>query len=86
MITRELQPLFWDTDLNRFDPQAHPDYAIFRVLEYGDENAVVWMQQTFRDALIRRVIRSERRLSLKSANFWSLRYGIPHAEVAALTH
>ena len=42
MVPKELHSLFWDTDLRVFDPAAHPDYTIFRVLEYGDERAVAW--------------------------------------------
>jgi hypothetical protein len=84
MIPSHLRTLFWDTDLDVFEPEAYPDYTIFRVLEYGDEEAVQWMRRTFSDAEIRRVLSTERRLSPKSANFWALVYGIPAGEIAAL--
>ncbi|HYW47961.1 MAG TPA: hypothetical protein VE959_34160 [Bryobacteraceae bacterium] len=84
MIPGYLQTLFWDTNLNTFNPAAHPDYTILRVLEFGGEDAVAWMRATFPEAEIRRVLRSERRLSPKSANFWALIYRIPPHEVAAL--
>lgn len=84
MIPSELQTLFWDTNLDSFSPEAHPDYTIFRVLEYGGEPAVVWLRKTFTESEIRRVLHTERRLSRKSANFWALVYGIPSCEVAAL--
>jgi hypothetical protein len=84
MIPSNLQTLFWDTNLDTFDPEAYPDYTIFRVLEYGDEAAVAWLRQTFPEAEIRRVLCAERRLSRKSANFWALVYGVPSNEVAAL--
>ena len=84
MIPSNLQTLFWDTNLDTFDPTAYPDYTIFRVLEYGDEPAVAWLRQTFPEAEIRRVLCTERRLSRKSANFWALVYGVPPNEVAAL--
>lgn len=86
MIPSNLQTLFWDTDLETFAPEAHPDYTIFRVLEYGDEISVSWLRQTFSEAEIRRVLASERRLSEKSANFWALIYRVPSTEVAALNH
>ena len=47
MISNRLRPLFWDTDWDAFDPQAFPDYTIFRVLEYGDEEAAVGLRKTF---------------------------------------
>jgi hypothetical protein len=84
MIPGNLQPLFWDTNLDTFTPEDHPDYTIFRVLELGDERAVRWLRNTFPESEIRRVLSSERRLSEKSANFWALVYGIPFGEVAAL--
>ena len=84
MVPKELHPLFWDVNLSEFDPAAYPDYTIFRVLEYGDAEAVKWLQQRFSEDEIRRVLRTERRLTPKSANFWRLVYNIPADEIAAL--
>jgi alpha-mannosidase len=84
MIPSNLQTLFWDTNLDNFKPQDYPDYTILRVLEYGDEPAVAWLRQTFPESEIRRVLRTERRLSRKSANFWALIFQVPSREVAAL--
>jgi hypothetical protein len=84
MIPSGLRTLFWDTNLDTFTPEAHPDYTILRVLELGDDAAVDWLRDTFPESEIRRVLQTERRLSEKSANFWALVYGIPSREVAAL--
>lgn len=84
MIPNQLQVLFWDANRDSFDPAAYPDYTIFRVLEYGDEQAVAWMRGMFSEAEIRRVLCTERRLTRKSAHFWALVYGIPAGQVAAL--
>jgi hypothetical protein len=84
MIAKALQPLFWDTNLETLEPRTYPEYSVFRVLEYGDEHAVTWLRHTFTAAEIDRIIRHERRLSPKSANFWALIYQIPQTEVAAL--
>jgi hypothetical protein len=84
MIPSRLQALFWDTDLDTFAPEAHPDYTILRVLELGDDAAVNWLRETFPESEVRRVLQTEGRLSEKSANFWALIYGIPSGEVAAL--
>ena len=87
MIPQGLITLFWDINLDDFDPLAHSEYTIFRVLEFGDTDAVTWARETFGDDEIRRVLMQERRLSRKSATFWALAYGIPETEVAALaTH
>ena len=84
MIPQGLVPLFWDIRLDQFDARAYPDYTILRVLEYGDHDAVSWLKETFAAEEIQRVLRTERRLSRKSANFWALVYGVPPEEVAAL--
>ena len=84
MIPSHLQTLFWDANLDNFKPEAYPDYTIFRVLEYGDGPAVAWLRETFSESEIRRVLRTEGRLSRKSANFWALLYKVPFHEVAAL--
>jgi hypothetical protein len=86
MIPSHLHALFWDVDLDTFNPEAFPEYTIFRVLEYGDVEEVAWLRRTFPVAEIRRVLRAEVRLSKKSANFWALVYRVPFPfrEVAAL--
>ena len=84
MIPSHLQTLFWDVNLDTFTPEAYPDYTIFRVLEFGDEPAVIWLRQTFSEIEIRRVLSTEHRLTEKSANFWALVYGVSPHEVAAL--
>ncbi len=84
MLPAQLRPLFWDIDAETFEPSAHPAYAVARVLELGDSDAIAWMRATFSGAEIERVIRAERRLSRRSATFWALVYRIPTNEVAAL--
>jgi len=84
MIPNYLHNLFWDTNLDNFNPTDFPEYTIARVLEYGDREAVAWLKNTFSEAQIVDVLRKERRLSRKSANFWALIYGISRDDVAAL--
>jgi uncharacterized protein DUF6922 len=84
MIPSQLHPLFWDTNVNNFEPLDFPDYTIARVLELGDQDAVAWLKDTFTEAEIVGVLRMERRLSRRSANFWALVYGVSRDQVAAL--
>jgi hypothetical protein len=84
MIPRALHSLFWDIQLAQFDPKTYPDYTILRVLELGNREAVTWLQHTFDQGEICRVLRSEKRLSRRSANFWALIYCVPAEEIAAL--
>jgi hypothetical protein len=84
VIPLNLRVLFWDINRDTFDPLAFPEYTIGRVLEYGDKEAVAWVQHAFTEAQIVEVIKNERRLSRRSANFWALAYGLHHDQVAAL--
>jgi hypothetical protein len=84
MLPDQLRPLFWDVNCDRFDPLVHPEYTIGRILELGDEAAVSWMRETFGRDQIVTVLRSDRRLSRRSANYWRLVYDVPAQEVAAL--
>ena len=84
MVPQHLRSLFWDTNLEEFDPSAYPVYTIERVLEHGNEEAVTWLRRTFTEEQILEVLRTDRRLSPRSANFWALLFGLPPEEVAAL--
>lgn len=83
MIPRSLRPLFWDVNFENFDPLSYPKYTISRILEHGDPEAVAWMTTTFSEDQIKEVIRTDRSLSRKSANFWALVYNIPLEHIRA---
>ena len=84
MIPEGMRSLFWDINIDGFKPQNYPEYTILRVLEFGDPAAVSWLLGAFSEKVIESVIRNDRRLSRKSANFWALAYKLPQEEVAAL--
>lgn len=84
MVPKYLAPLFWDANLEDFDPSAYPVYTIERVLERGNEEAVAWLRRAFTEEQILDVLRTDRRLSPRSATFWALLFGLPTHEVAAL--
>jgi hypothetical protein len=84
VIPLNFRPLFWDVKLEEFDPEAYPVYTIERVLEHGDQEAYQWLLRIFTREQIREVIRTDRHLSPRSANFWALVFEVPDCEVAAL--
>jgi hypothetical protein len=84
MVPKHLASLFWDTNLDTFDPAAHPRYTIERVLEHGEEEDVAWLLRLFTREQIQDVLRTDRRLSPRSASFWALVFNVPAPEVAAL--
>ncbi len=83
-IPTNLQQLFWDIKIETFDPIVYPQYTINRVLELGNEEAIRWLQEIFSELEIKEAIRSDQRLSPKSANFWAIKFNIPLSEIVAL--
>ena len=84
MIPAHMRSLFWDVNPDDFDPGAHPRYTIERVLEHGEEADMTWLLQQFTRDQIRDVLRTDQRLSPRSAHFWALVFELPAGEVAAL--
>jgi hypothetical protein len=74
MVPAELGRFFWDVDPAGLDPLRHKSYIIERILEFGDEKAVRWLFDTFSRDDIAAILDSSRSLSLKSRNFWRLRF------------
>ncbi|MEW6508832.1 MAG: hypothetical protein AB1432_13915 [Bacteroidota bacterium] len=83
-IPTNIQHLFWDVNLETFEPHEFPEYTINRVLEFGNEMAVAWIKELFPISEIQHVIKSDKRLSPKSAHFWALLFEVPLNEIAAL--
>ncbi len=85
-IPKHLQTLFWDVNIETFDPLEYPQYTISRILELGDKEAITWMKGIFPESQIEDILKADEKLSPKSANFWAIIFGIPLNEVAALKH
>ena len=76
---------FWDVDLATVDLLAHQSYVVERVLELGDRAETQWLREHYSEDAITTVLRSSRRLSARSANFWALVFNVPRHEVLALS-
>ena len=79
-----LYHLFWDINLENFNPLEYPEYTISRILEFGDRDEINWMRNIFSESQIKDVVRSDKKLSPKSANFWAIIFKIPSDEVFVL--
>lgn len=84
VIPHSLRTFFWDIDTESFEPRAHPEYTIERILELGTPEAIAWLEAQFSEEQIKAVICGDKRLSPKSATFWALVYQIPPQDVSAL--
>ncbi|MFQ5979279.1 MAG: hypothetical protein ACE5OZ_14220 [Candidatus Heimdallarchaeota archaeon] len=79
-----LKPLFWDTLIENIRLAFHQRYIIERILEYGDDQAIKWLKNTFTASEIALIIRTSRQISHKTANLWALVLEIPREEIACL--
>ncbi len=79
-----LKKYFWDINFDKLDVDAHPQYVLGRILEYGDEEAIKWMRGRFSRQEIIATLKQTRQLSIKSANFWTWFFKIDKAKIRCL--
>ena len=68
------QSLFWDVNPKTIDLKRHAKYVIERVLDFGNDDEVRWLSQTYSSRKIRNVMKKSRVLHAKSKALWSLVY------------
>ena len=83
MLPAFLKKYFWDVDFEALDSKRHRQDILVRILEYGDHEAAHWMQKNFRRKEIEEVL-TQRRLSPRSANYWTFIYHIDRSKVRCL--
>jgi hypothetical protein len=83
-LPESLNALFWDINIQKFNPFDYPVYTIARILEFGDEEAFGWLKSNFSEETIKNVIKSNRQLSPRSANFWAVIFNVPINKVFSL--
>ena len=68
------QSLFWDVDPAKIDVDKNARYVIERILDFGDEHELSWMNRYYSEEKIKDVVKKSRVLFDKSRYFWSLVY------------
>ncbi len=71
-IPDRFRPLFWDASPGNIHIKRNARYIIERVLEYGDSEAVAWLQRVYATRTIIEVLNASRALSDRSRNFWEI--------------
>lgn len=66
------QTLFWDVNVNKIDPSKHARYIIERIMDFGTDDEVRWMWQTYDRSLIRDVVKRSRVLHKQTRALWTL--------------
>jgi predicted ester cyclase len=85
MLPSFLNAYLWDTDPASIDIKTHARFIIERLLEEGDGDAVRWVFETYPKETIIEIILTTRRLSRRSAFFWTMMLDIPTHEVTCLS-
>lgn len=83
-LPSEFKQYFWDIDFAKLNPAKHPKYVLERLLDYGDEKALAWMDKNFPVQQIIETVKKSRALTHKSANFWTQIYNLSPKEVLCL--
>jgi len=79
MVPERFRSLFWDTSLGNIQIKRHARYIIERVLEFGNMDALEWLQRVYPTQTIIDVLTVSRSISEKSRNFWEIWFGVEHA-------
>lgn len=79
-----LKKYFWDVEFEKINFRNRKAYILKRILEYGDREAVVWMQKNFTKTEIKNALCNFRGYSLKTANFWTFLLNIKKEDVKCL--
>lgn len=74
----------WDTKVDEIDLNKNSKFVIERVLEYGDFDALNWLNKTFDVKQIEDVLRTSKKISTKTGNFFALYYNIPKSKLRCI--
>ncbi|OGK13516.1 hypothetical protein A3A93_00315 [Candidatus Roizmanbacteria bacterium RIFCSPLOWO2_01_FULL_38_12] len=75
---------FWDVQPEKINIQTNKKYIIERLLEYGNEEALRWINSIYTPQDINKVIRTSKLLSRKSGVFYSLYFDINPQDILCL--
>jgi len=84
MPPKGFNKFFWDINPQKIDFQKNSSYVAERLLELGDFEEIAWLLKTYGKEFLKRTVEKSCNLSLKSANFYSLYFGIDPKEVLCL--
>lgn len=79
-----LKQYFWDIDFEKLDVDNYPIYVITRILNYGNEEAILWMNKQFSKEQQIKALCTMRDISPRSANFWAIVLGVPKRKIKCL--
>ena len=83
-IPASIAPYLWDTPIDDLSYDKHYAFIIERVLEYGDMEALIWLNETFDIGKIKEVLCTSKRISARTGNFYARIYQVDHTDLTCL--
>ena len=80
-----LRSLFWEVDFSEVQLKSHMRYVVERILEYGNDQSVIWLRKTVTPKEIAEVVKSSRAISPNTAALWALILDISNEDIACLS-
>jgi len=71
-LPEEFRKYFWDVDYDDLSLEKYPKFIAERIMNYGDLDAVKWLQSVLEREFIRSVVLKSRNLNPKTRNYWEL--------------
>jgi len=75
-LPEEFRKYFWDVDYDDLSLEKYPKFIAERIMNYGDLDAVKWLQSVLEMEFIRSVVLKSRNLNPKTRNYWELMLSI----------
>lgn len=66
------QTLFWDVDPKKINLKTNAQYVIERILDFGNDQEVRWMCNSYDKRLLKKVVVKSRCLRPETKNLWML--------------
>ena len=79
-----LKQYFWDVDFNSLDIETSKTFILKRVLDRGNDQALVWLMENYTKVDIKDLLLTTHDLSTKTANFWADYFKLDHKKVPCL--
>ena len=83
-IPEHIKNYLWDVNFDTLSTQEHKKFIIERVLEYGDTEAIDWMNKTYTKDEIVGILKTSKRISTKTGNFYAIIYNVPKEELECI--
>ena len=71
-LPSRLRPFFWDVDFQKLSIADSAYFIIGRLMEHGDEAAMVFLLETYSKIEMIHVLKNSRSLSRRSREFWRI--------------